>query len=71
MWGMNSKKIQKRNLSYADCGNDGEHDGRHVSHDAGKSSRYKIIPAGQRFWVRGQKVKGVRNKGVKFVIKNK
>ena len=33
--------------------------------------RYKIIPAGQRFWVRGQKVKGVRNKGAKFVTKNK
>lgn len=33
--------------------------------------RYKIIPAGQRFWVRGQKVKGVNGKGTKFITKNK
>lgn len=33
--------------------------------------RYKIIPAGQRFWVRGQKVKGVNGKGAKFITKNK
>lgn len=33
--------------------------------------RYGIIPAGQRFWVRGQQVKGVNNKGTKFITKNK
>ena len=33
--------------------------------------RYKIIPAGKRFWVRGQKVKGVNGKGAKFITKNK
>lgn len=33
--------------------------------------RYKIIPAGKRFWVRGQQVKGVNGGSTSFVTKNK